>query len=370
LDESTSGLDPRSDREVMQILRGIADEGRTVLLTTHNISEANFKFFTHVIVLAKNGKLAYYGPSSEVVSYFGVDDPVQIFDELDKFTPDQWKERFRSSKYYSNFADPDTIIKQPQNTNRPVPQTADILNQVTTLTSRYLKIMMRDTMNLVFLLIQAPFIAILINILFKQNEGETTALFVLTVSAIWLGCSNSVREIVKERSIYKRERMVNLSIPAYLISKLAILLLFSFFQTFILVAITSYKYNFENDIQLFFILLMASFTSTIMGLLLSAFSKTDAFALTILPLVLIPMVIFAGMVQTFRAMSESGIDILAGFWLSRWVFELTLLTACNQNVEIMGFNSEGAWIAFGMILSMLIIFFSGLVWRLKSFDKR
>ncbi len=370
LDEPTSGLDPRSDREVMQILRGIADEGRTVLLITHNISEANFKYFTHVIVLAKNGKLAFFGPSSEVKEYFGVEDPAQIFDELDKLTPDEWKQKFKNSRYYNNFANPDTIIKKPQNTKRPVPQTADLLNQMVTLTSRYLKIMMRDTLNLAFLLIQAPFIAILINILFKQKEGETTALFVLTVSSIWLGCSNSVREIVKERSIYKRERMVNLSIPAYLISKLAVLLLFSIFQTFILVVITSNRFNFENDVQLFLILLLASFTSTVMGLLLSAFSKTDAFALTILPLVLIPMVIFAGMVQPFRAMAESGIDILAGFWLSRWVFELTLLTSYDLEVNKMGFNIDGAWIAFGVILTMLLCFISGLVWKLKSLDKR
>ncbi len=370
LDEPTSGLDPRSDREVMQILRGIADEGRTVLLITHNISETNFKFFTHVIVLAKNGKLAYFGPSSEVKEYFQVDDPVKIFDELDKFTPDQWKQKFRNSKYYDNFANPDTIVKKPQTTNKSVPQTADIFNQLTTLTSRYLKIMMRDTLNLAFLLIQAPFIAILINILFKQNEGETTALFVLTVSAIWLGCSNSVREIVKERSIYKRERMVNLSIPAYLVSKLAILLLFSILQITILVFITGNKFNFENDIQLFFILLLASFTSTVMGLLLSAFSKTDAFALTILPLVLIPMVIFAGMVQPLRAMAESGIDVFAGFWLSRWVFELALLTSFDLQVEKMGFNLDGAGIAISVIVLMFVVFVSGLVWKLKSLDKK
>lgn len=370
LDEPTSGLDPRSDREVMQILRGIADEGRTVLLITHNISETNFKFFTHVIVLAKNGKLAYFGPSSEVKEYFQVDDPVKIFDELDKFTPDQWKQKFRNSKYYDNFANPDTIVKKPQTTNKSVPQTADIFNQLTTLTSRYLKIMMRDTLNLAFLLIQAPFIAILINILFKQNEGETTALFVLTVSAIWLGCSNSVREIVKERSIYKRERMVNLSIPAYLVSKLAILLLFSILQITILVFITGNKFNFENDIYLFFILLLASFTSTVMGLLLSAFSKTDAFALTILPLVLIPMVIFAGMVQPLRAMAESGIDVFAGFWLSRWVFELALLTSFDLQVEKMGFNLDGAGIAISVIVLMFVVFVSGLVWKLKSLDKK
>lgn len=371
LDEPTSGLDPRSDREVMQILRGIADEGRTVLLTTHNISEANFKYFTHVIVLAKNGKLAFFGPSSEVNEYFGVDDPVKIFDELDKFTPDQWKQKFRNSKYFDNFANPDTIIRKPQTQNKTVPQTADIFNQLTTLTSRYLKIKMRDTINLIFLLIQAPLIALFINLLFKQNGDEFKALFILVVSTIWLGCSNAVREIVNERSIYKRERMVNLSIPAYLTSKLAVLFMFSVVQTFSLLIITGSYFNFANDVQLYFVLLLSSFTSTVLGLLLSSFSKTEAFALTILPLVLIPVVIFAGLVQTFEAMKNSGIHILAGFWLSRWVYELVLITSNpEEGVKALGFNTEGAGIAFTIIVLMFFTFVSGLVWKLKSLDKK
>lgn len=371
LDEPTSGLDPRSDREVMQILRGIADEGRTVLLTTHNISEANFKYFTHVIVLAKNGKLAFFGPSSEVKEYFEVDDPVKIFDELDKLTPDQWKQKFKNSKYYNNFANPDTIIKKPQIKNQTTPQTADIYNQLVTLTSRYLKIKMRDTLNLIFLLIQAPLIAMFISLLFKQNEDEYKALFILVVSTIWLGCSNAVREIVNERSIYKRERMVNLSITAYLTSKLVVLFLFSVLQTFLLVVITSPNFNFDNDVQLFFILLLSSFTSTVLGLLLSSFSKTEAFALTILPLVLIPVVIFAGLVQSFEAMRNSGVHILAGFWLSRWVYELVLLTSLEEGVAIsFGFNGDGAGIAISVIVLMFFVFVLGLVWRLKSLDKR
>jgi len=147
-------------------------------------------------------------------------------------------------------------------------------------------------------------------------------------------------------------------------------MLFSIFQTAILVLITSNKFNFDNDLQLFFILLLASFTSTVMGLLLSAFSKTDAFALTILPLVLIPMVIFAGMVQPLRAMAESGIDIIAGFWLSRWVFELALLSSYDKLIEQMGFNMNGTGIAFSVIMLMLICFITGLIWKLKSLDKR
>ena len=41
----------------------------------------------------------------------------------------------------------------------------------------------------------------------------------LAVSALWFGCSNAAQQIVKERAIYRRERMVNLRLDAYVLSK-------------------------------------------------------------------------------------------------------------------------------------------------------
>ncbi|GAB1350045.1 hypothetical protein MASR1M107_22600 [Ignavibacteriales bacterium] len=69
-------------------------------------------------------------------------------------------------------------------------------------------------------------------------------------------------------------------------------------------------------------------------------------------------------------MAESGIDIIAGFWLSRWVFELALLSSYDKLIEQMGFNMNGTGIAFSVIMLMLICFITGLIWKLKSLDKR
>src|SRR6185369_10929831 len=38
LDEPTSGLDPGMDKSVMRTLRGLADDGRTVVVVTHNVA--------------------------------------------------------------------------------------------------------------------------------------------------------------------------------------------------------------------------------------------------------------------------------------------------------------------------------------------
>lgn len=369
LDEPTSGLDPKSDKEVMTILRGIADTGRTVLLTTHNISESNFKFLTHVIVLAKTGKLAYYGPASEAAAWFGVNDVVDIFDSLEKMTPEQWKEKYRRSAYYANYAALDTT--SVRNTPVSVVNRAEIdpFNQFLTLTSRYFTIKIRDTWNLIFLLIQAPVIGLLINLLFNDNDLKIHPVFILVISTIWLGTSNAVREIVNEKSIFKRERMVNLSIGSYIASKFAILFLFSILQSLVLIAITTSKFNFSNEASLFGVLVFTSFTATVMGLLISAYAKTEAFALTILPLVLIPTVIFGGLVQPFNKMAE-GVKAFAAIWLSRWSYELSLIIATDKGTEALGFKEGNTGLDLAIIGLMFVVFLVALVVRLAGAERR
>lgn len=371
LDEPTSGLDPLSDREVMQILRKSADNGQTVLLTTHNISVTNFKFLTHVIVLAQEGKLAYYGPADEACGYFGVDDPVYIFDALKRNTPDEWKNAYRKSKYFLNFSYNDAKPK-PHTSMRAPTLNTDFFNQVVTLVTRYFTVTVRDYERLALMLFIAPAIALLVGMLFTGEGAERQALFILVISTIWLGCSNAVREIVNERSIFKRERMVNLSIPAYLTSKIVVLLIFSLYQTICLVAITDGYFSYSNGFELFLILFYTSLIATILGLLISAISRTEAFALTVLPLVLIPMVIFAGLVEPFGKMQAS-VQWFSGLWLSRWTYELSLINSYDRAVngpEGLGFNIDGSVIAFVVITFMLITFTGGLVWKLKSMDKR
>ena len=60
LDEPTSGLDPGMDRDVMQLLRGLADDGRTVLVVTHSVAE--LAICDQLLVMAPGGSVAYFGP--------------------------------------------------------------------------------------------------------------------------------------------------------------------------------------------------------------------------------------------------------------------------------------------------------------------
>ncbi|MET8859167.1 FHA domain-containing protein, partial [Streptomyces sp. NPDC004579] len=65
LDEPTSGLDPGMDRDVMQLLRGLADDGRTVLVVTHSVAE--LAICDKLLVMAPGGSVAYFGPPEEAL---------------------------------------------------------------------------------------------------------------------------------------------------------------------------------------------------------------------------------------------------------------------------------------------------------------
>ncbi len=69
LDEPTSGLDPGMDRDVMQLLRGLADDGRTVLVVTHSVAE--LAICDKLLVMAPGGSVAYFGPPEEALNFFG-----------------------------------------------------------------------------------------------------------------------------------------------------------------------------------------------------------------------------------------------------------------------------------------------------------
>ena len=70
LDEPTSGLDPGLDKSVMEQMRDLAHDGRTVVVVTHSV--ANLDTCDRLLVLVPGGQIAYYGPPGEGLSYFGL----------------------------------------------------------------------------------------------------------------------------------------------------------------------------------------------------------------------------------------------------------------------------------------------------------
>lgn len=84
LDEPASGLDPQSRIQLRNLLRAISQEGKTVLISSHILTELD-GFCTHIAVM-DHGKLILYGSVREIQDRISKTKKIQIsvLDDLDR----------------------------------------------------------------------------------------------------------------------------------------------------------------------------------------------------------------------------------------------------------------------------------------------
>ena len=243
LDEPTSGLDPGYERSLMQLLRGVADAGHSVVVVTHSLE--SIRLCDRVLFLAPGGRPAYFGPPQLALAYFRRTDFQQVFQDLITDDERDWSGEFRRHDDYQRFVVPSLPDEPPGGAAEPparrvvlpaLPSPTDWLAHFWMLTRRYAQVIAGDRRNLALLLAQPVVLGLLMLAVLPAGElaapdaGEVRVvsraglvLLVVTLGATWLGASNAVREIVKEGSILRRERAVGLSVSAYVGSKVVVL---------------------------------------------------------------------------------------------------------------------------------------------------
>jgi ABC-2 type transport system ATP-binding protein len=85
LDEPTGSLDPQARRNLWDLLRAISAEGRTVVLTTHHMDEA--ETLCERVAIMDHGKILKIGPPAALVRE--LDQPVRISIESGQLSLDQ-----------------------------------------------------------------------------------------------------------------------------------------------------------------------------------------------------------------------------------------------------------------------------------------
>ncbi len=346
LDEPTSGLDPALDRHVMQLLRKLADRGQTIVMTTHTM--AHIDLCDYICFLAPGGKLAYFGSPQQMQSHFQMNDYADIFAALHS-DPDRWVAFFRQSPDYLRYVDGPRLQSENKSQPRPAGATAraatiqrvGTARQLLLLTMRYLEIFLRDRMNLLILLAQAPVIALLVASLTNHDivrhltsmPGLTPqpdiyaqrSLFIMVCSAAWFGIINAAREIVKERPIYRRERAIYLAIVPYALSKALVLGALGLAQSAILLLIVGSRAGFPTHGLLFpgqhgsfgemlLTLWLVTLVGIAMGLMVSALAPNADRAVSLVPLLLVPQIIFASVIFDL----SGGAAVVSWFAASRW----------------------------------------------------
>jgi ABC-type multidrug transport system ATPase subunit len=309
LDEPTSGLDPGLDKSVMQMLRGLADDGRTVAVVTHSV--ANLDICDRLLVMAPGGRIAYFGPPGEALPFLGFDDWADVFQAFDDPSRD-WGGRYLQSPAHQKYVEAELVqpVAQAGPVNfKPPPKAQSWPEQLSTLIRRYVRSIAADPMFLgitVALPIVMGLLARVVptgDLLGPPNSDGNAAnlLLILCIGGCLTGAANAVRELVKERPIYQRERAVGLSRSAYLASKLLVLGLITIGQGVMLTMVamlgvkTQDKGVFTTPMtELVLAVALLSFTAMTLGLLISALVRTSEMTMPLLVLSTLVQVVFCG----------------------------------------------------------------------------
>jgi ABC-type multidrug transport system ATPase subunit/pSer/pThr/pTyr-binding forkhead associated (FHA) protein len=340
LDEATSGLDPGTETQMMKLLRRLADQGRTVALVTH--ATKNVMICDKVIFMARGGRMAYYGPPEEALRYFEVDDFDEIYNRLDQGDSAEWEGRFRQSRPFqenvvSRLSEVQAMAAFPggapgtggvpggypgaaaapaawgPGVAQPgalpsAPRQMSSFRQFVVLCKRYLDTVWCDKKTAVLLFALAPVLGMLNFVewnrdLFSLETGSATKavtmFFMNSIVCILLGIIASVREIVKENAVYRRERMVGLRVMPYLGSKVAIAFGLAFYSALVLWAFNLAAVDFSHlslvsKLELLVPMVLCTFAGAMWGLLVSALAPSEDRAMLFVILVFVPQFVFSG----------------------------------------------------------------------------
>lgn len=322
LDEPTSPLDPETIGEFLVSLKKLTEKGTTIIMVTHKPEDLNF--VDRVMWLGTGGYLAYYGSKDKFLDYFEKENIYNVYKDLKNSD----KARIWYEKWFSNFENK----KVKQTPISEVKTNYPFFRQLYWLTYRYFKIKINDKGYMSLLVAQAPVIACLIILIF--DKLTLSVLFMINLTAIWLGSSNAAREIVAELPIYQRERMYNLQLFPYVLSKLSVQILFSIIQSFMFVGILYLFYSeatvhLDSFLQLTAMMLLITTSAVLMGLLLSALVKTSEQAIALLPLLLIPQLILSGVIYPIN--HNKLIELLSCISLGR--LGTSAFTGIQEKVE-------------------------------------
>jgi hypothetical protein len=227
------------------------------------------------------------------------------------------------------------------------------LRQASVLTSRYVDLKLGDLGGLALTLLQAPLIGWLIGLAFDDKPESQRIDFILAVVAVWLGCFNACREVVKERPIFLRERRAGVSVRAYVLSKLLVLSVIAAVQCLVLLIMVARAVRLSGALPLMYLaLLTTTLSATALGLLISSVVTSQNSLIALVPIVLIPQLIFSEVtLGNANEVVQKVERAMVADWGYRVLNELRKASADRRWSTIL----EGEAVLAGMGLGLLVL---------------
>jgi len=331
LDEPTSGLDPALDRQVMLMLRQLADAGRVVLVVTHSVSYLDV--CDQILLIAPGGKTAFNGPPSQVGAALGTTNWADIFANVGA-DPDEANRRFveQGGRRESQAPAPES----PADLGEAVH--TDLLRQLSTIARRQIRLVVSDRGYSAFLAV-LPFLTGAVALTVKgPHPGLGPAdplglaptqpqyiMVLLNFGAVLMGTSLTIRDLMGERPIFRREQAVGLSTTAYLLAKVSVFYAFAIAQAAVAVFIvrlgkgapTAHPPFFDNaTFSLFVTVAGTCIASATLGLVLSAVAQSNEQIMQLLAgSIILQLVLAGGMIPVT---GRAGLNQLSWLTPARW----------------------------------------------------
>jgi ABC-type multidrug transport system ATPase subunit len=387
LDEPTTGLDPALDRQVMAMLRQLADAGRVIVVVTHSLTYLDD--CDQVLLLAPGGKTAFCGPPSELGQAMGSTDWADVFDGV-RDDPDGAQQRHFNRS--GPLADVPTQVVAATPVGPVKPARTNAWRQFSTVARRQVQLLLADR-GYVALLLALPFIVGLLPLTVAGHAGfgapapgappfePKQIIALLNFGAILLGTTLTVRDLTGERFIFRREQAVGLSASAYLLAKIAVFGAVAVIQSAILtLVVTAPKFGKpapsgaaalgSSTFELFVDVAATCVGAMILGLAVSAVAKSSDQVIILLAATLVTQLVLAGgfIPVTNRPLLET----ISMFTPARWGFAATASTADLSNLAV-GIAKDShwkptssAWFFDIAMLGVLSIAFAGFVrWKIR-----
>jgi ABC-type multidrug transport system ATPase subunit len=384
LDEPTSGLDPALDRQVMAMLRKLADAGRVVIVVTHSLTYLNV--CDQVVLLAPGGKVAFSGSPADVGPAMGTTDWADIFSEV-AANPDAANQRYLARVGPSPAP---AEAEKPADLGKPV-QTS-LRRQFATIARRQLRLILSDRGYFIFLVL-LPFILGALSLAVPGNVGfgipnpmgsapdePSEILVLLNIGAVFMGIALTIRDLIGERPIFRREQAVGLSTWAYLMAKVVVYCTAAVIGSAVMVGIVLFGKNgptrgavllHNAALELFVTVAATCVASVILGLALSALARSNEQIMPLLVVAIMSQLVLSGGLLPVAA--RLGLEQLSWVTPARWghaaaasTVDLRVLEPDPGPQDVHWGHMPGAWLFDMAMLAVLCLVYGSFVrWKLR-----
>ncbi len=370
LDEPTSGLSSADTEKVINLLKEQTLKGKLIVVNIHQPSSDVYKLFDRLWLLDRGGYPVFDGNPIDAITYFkeaanyadaetsacptcGNVNPEIVLNIIDekalnssgepsderKTSPQEWHEMYLKNRGVMQKATISDI--PPSDQRRP-----SALKQFAIFLHRNVMTKVTNLQYLSITLLVAPLLAVICALLTRfappegysvlANKNLVSYFFMAVIVATFTGMSGSAEEIIRDRTLLKRERFLNLSYSSYIWSKVVYMAGVSLLQTLLFIIIGNTIMELQGLFTTWWIILfVTALLASLTGLLLSQCLSSVVAIYISIPILLIPQILLCGLVVSFTDLTPKSttgnVPLIGDMIPSRWAYEALAVTSFSDN---------------------------------------